>query len=207
MPLLISEVFYSLQGEGTNAGKPAIFIRLAGCNLECEWCDTDHRVDSIVSPSYLVDMVSKVTEGRTPMVVWTGGEPLIQLRTAPGLLAMRYLEGAGFAQQAVETNGTIPPSAEMLDHITWFTVSPKPHTKLNDSIMECANEFKVVYTRDLDEVSFDTTIDIVNWISKERKVEKWIQPRSMQMDPAVQWVKNNPDWGLSVQLHKLLQMR
>ena len=99
----ILEIFYSIQGEGRNQGKPAIFIRLAGCNLRCRWCDTPGVYDGGV----LLDagqIIGKIRDFRCREICITGGEPLLQKEELTGLL--RLLSGLGYHTE-IETNGTV----------------------------------------------------------------------------------------------------
>jgi 7-carboxy-7-deazaguanine synthase len=117
MMLALSEIFYSIQGEGTWTGTPAVFVRLAGCNLACDFCDTDYSTKSFASPEEIVAMVRKA--GRDcPMVVLTGGEPLAQAET-PALIEALRRDGRRIH---IESNGTI--FTELPDDV-WLCVSPK----------------------------------------------------------------------------------
>ena len=82
------EIFYTLQGEGTHAGTPAVFVRLAGCNLSCDFCDTDYALRSLTSVEAVVERVREAG-GDCPMVVVTGGEPLAQRETSELIAALR----------------------------------------------------------------------------------------------------------------------
>ena len=123
MPYLVKEIFYSLQGEGFHAGRPAVFCRFAGCNLSCTFCDTDFvGTDGpgggrFATPQDVAGHVRSFWPGGgRPLVVCTGGEPLLQL-DAPLIEA---LHAAGF-EIAVETNGTLPAPAG---------ARPTPSTKI-----------------------------------------------------------------------------
>ena len=158
MTYSVKEIFYTLQGEGANAGRPAVFCRFAGCNLwsglerdrgsaVCQFCDTDFvGTDGTLGGKYasagaLAAVVARewpaTSQGR-PLVVCTGGEPLLQLDAA--LIAA--LHSAGF-EIAVETNGTIaaPPG------IDWICVSPKAGA---DLVQTQGQELKVVVPQPLD---------------------------------------------------------
>ena len=138
--LTVKETFVTLQGEGSRAGQPAVFVRFAGCNLwsgfekyrhkgrgECAaWCDTDFATGEPISPRKLVKRVVELSDGwATPFVVLTGGEPMLQLKRGTGQDFLALLESAGVAI-AIETNGTIDVGdlyPSVIDHVT---VSPKP---------------------------------------------------------------------------------
>jgi len=123
------EIFHSIQGEGVYAGKPAVFIRLALCNLACVWCDTrytwdwdrcDQRED--VMTISLDDAGEAIRRYGCPNVVITGGEPLVQQRQLTPLL--ERLKGCGFWIE-VETNGTIAPGKKLVELVDHWSVSPK----------------------------------------------------------------------------------
>ena len=132
--LALAETFYSVQGEGTYAGTPAVFVRLAGCNLNCRFCDTDFSVRFFAS---IEDVVARVRElgGECPMVVLTGGEPFAQAET-PALIAALLADGR---RVHIESNGSI---ATELPAGVWLTVSPKE--RLHPAMAARANEIKLI---------------------------------------------------------------
>lgn len=134
--LQLVEIFYTLQGEGTFTGTPAVFVRLAGCNLACDFCDTDYSLKFVASVN---DVVRRVREagGDCPMVVITGGEPFAQSETLALIAALR----ADGRRVHVESNGTIPASAELPNDV-WLTVSPKE--RLDTGMARRANEAKLI---------------------------------------------------------------
>lgn len=118
------EVFYSLQGEGPSAGSPAMFIRLAGCNLRCVWCDTKHAQTGGIecTPQEVADILAR-QPGWDRLVV-TGGEPLVQTRELEELFFLLPER----VKIEVETNGTIAPAPALIERVTEWNVSPKlPH--------------------------------------------------------------------------------
>ncbi len=135
--LQVTEIFYTLQGEGTWAGTPAVFIRLAGCNLACAFCDTDYALRSMES---IVDIVARVEElgGACPMVVLTGGEPLAQSVTPALVDALR----AAGRRVHIESNGTIFVE---LPRDVWLCVSPKE--RVDPRMARRANEVKFIVDR------------------------------------------------------------
>jgi len=132
--LQLSEIFYSIQGEGTWTGTPAVFVRLAGCNLACDFCDTDYSIKSFAS---IDEIVANVREqgGDCPMVVLTGGEPLAQA-DAPALIEALRRDGR---RVHVESNGTI--YTDLPDDV-WLCVSPKE--RVDRRMAERANEAKLI---------------------------------------------------------------
>jgi 7-carboxy-7-deazaguanine synthase len=193
----VNEVFYSIQGEGYWTGTPAVFIRLAGCDLRCSWCDTDHTLVMEADENNLLQVALKMwckATGLDPMIaranghlVLTGGEPTIQ---NIGPLIKLLCEHWNTVQ--VETNGcrlhAIPPE----DNV-WVTVSPKlyrPGLR--------GHELKVVLDGQLNPQWFLQTANDCAFR------HHYIQPCSLNNGPAVQYVKENPSWRLSPQVHKLL---
>jgi organic radical activating enzyme len=132
--LQLAEIFYSVQGEGTWTGTPAAFVRLAGCNLACAFCDTDYALKFVAHVDEVVARV-RAEAGDCPMVVVTGGEPLIQRATLALIDALR----ADGRRVHVESNGTLdvalPPGV-------WLTVSPKE--RLHPAMAARANEVKLI---------------------------------------------------------------
>jgi organic radical activating enzyme len=135
--LQLAEIFYTLQGEGTWAGTPAVFVRLAGCNLSCAFCDTDYSLKFFASVDEVVQRVAEIGGG-CEMVVLTGGEPFAQQET-PALIAR--LRAAG-RRVHIESNGTL--SSELAADV-WLTVSPKE--RLDPGMAARANEAKLIVDR------------------------------------------------------------
>ena len=189
----IKEIFYSLQGEGSNAGTPAIFIRFAGCNLACPWCDTNYHYGDQMEVEDIIDkcleLVPKGEFTEKMMVVLTGGEPSLQVDHK----LLRELHQEEF-YVAIETNGT----HEIPDDIDWVTLSPKEGSTL---ALDYADEVKVVYTGTSPE-HWREKIVCHNW---------FLQPlhngTSANTEETVKYILNHPDWQLSMQLHKILGLR
>ncbi len=135
--LQLAEIFYSIQGEGTWSGTPAVFVRLAGCNLACEFCDTDYSLKKLAS---IDDVVARVRElgGDCPMVILTGGEPLAQSAT-PALIDALRRDGR---RVHIESNGTIYAN---LPTDVWLCVSPKERVDVR--MAERADEAKLIVDR------------------------------------------------------------
>ena len=192
----ISECFVSLQGEGWFTGTPAAFIRLAGCNLQCPFCDTDFHSRQTLSEEEVARWVAQTGMHH---VVLTGGEPALQL--SPTLIEL--LHEAGLFVQ-IETNGTVPLPEEW--GIDWITCSPKfgyvAEAPLRLSRMD---ELKVVFTPGMDLSPYDNIPAQV----------RFLQPCDMG-DPArndlilretVNYCLAHPAWRLSLQTHKILGIR
>lgn len=132
----VNEIFHSIQGEGRHTGTPAVFIRLAGCNLRCDFCDTEHQPHQDLTEE---EIMRQIADFPADHVVIAGGEPMLQLT----LSFINHLHGAGKFVQ-IETNGTIPIKGYC--PIDWITCSPKfdlcPHAELR---LQRIDELKVVY--------------------------------------------------------------
>jgi organic radical activating enzyme len=180
----ITETFYSIQGEGYHAGTPAFFIRFAGCNLRCPWCDTNHAKRR---EAYAKDLAGEASTYPSTLVILTGGEPTLH-NLFPLVSALRA-EGK---YVAVETNGTLLTGGH-IDLFDWLTVSPKPGWKYDLSAL-WGNEIKVVLDDVLDPHQFESCF-FKHW---------FIQPCSGNFEPAIRFVKENPRWRLSIQVQKLI---
>jgi 7-carboxy-7-deazaguanine synthase len=129
-----AETFYSVQGEGTWTGTPAVFVRLAGCNLNCRFCDTDYSLKEYASVESVVARVRELG-GACPTVILTGGEPLAQRESSTLIDALRR-DGR---RVHIESNGSI--AVDLPDDV-WLTVSPKE--RLDPRMAARANEVKLI---------------------------------------------------------------
>jgi 7-carboxy-7-deazaguanine synthase (Cx14CxxC type) len=207
----VHEIFFSLQGEGAHAGRAAVFCRFAGCNLWtgreeerdsaiCQFCDTDFRGTGgigggrFTTATELSDTIAEQWPSGTsgaPWVICTGGEPLLQLDGA----LIDALHGRGFSV-AIETNGTLLAPAG----IDWICVSPKAGAPL---LQRVGNEIKVVFPQD------GLRLDELERLEFEHR---FVQPMDGPDLPAntraaVEWCLGHPAWRLSLQTHKILQIR
>ncbi|NUA25215.1 7-carboxy-7-deazaguanine synthase [Cupriavidus basilensis] len=215
MTYAVKEIFYTLQGEGANAGRAAVFCRFSGCNLwsgreedrasaVCQFCDTDFvGTDGTEGGKYrtaeaLADKVAaqwpqavdSSAAGR-PLVVCTGGEPLLQL-DAPLIDA---LHARGF-EIAIETNGTLP----VPEGIDWVCVSPKMGSEL---VVRRGDELKVVIPQDGQDFAAYEGLDFRYFL-----VQAMDGPLARQNTAlAVEFCQRRPLWRLSLQTHKLLGIR
>ena len=220
MPYVVREIFYTLQGEGQNAGRPAVFCRFSGCNLwtgreadrhraVCQFCDTDFvgvgpDGGRFAEAEALADAVlarwpsvreRRATGGR-PLVVCTGGEPLLQLDAS----AIDALHARGF-EVAVETNGTQPAPAG-LDHIC---VSPKAGAPL---VLTRGHELKLVFPQehaDAQPHRFVTLPFDAFYLQPLDAGDAAIT--RVNIERALEYCLNHPEWRLSLQTHKLLDIR
>jgi 7-carboxy-7-deazaguanine synthase len=199
----VAETFYSVQGEGEWTGAAAFFIRLAGCNLNCTFCDTDYTHKATMS---IRELVTKASGLPARKVVVTGGEPLLQ-DTQPLVVALRK---AGFKTH-LETNGTLPTHYDW----DWITVSPKaPVYKLDRKIMAMASEIKFLVGIPCWEEYIHAVVDGFNL--RERIL--WVMPLGKaypcgtqllqnNIDLAVDFVLHNPQFKLCAQVHKFIGVK
>ena len=197
MMLPVVEDFYSLQGEGRNAGMPAYFIRLAGCDVGCPWCDSKPaRSFDAGIPTAVDVLAARVGACGAANVVITGGEPLAH---DLGPLT-NALHDAGF-DVFVETSGTKPFSGSF----DWVTLSPKRHLPPLDEAFGIADELKVVVESSDDlqwaaECAAKTSSDCLLFLQPEWSRRQEITPL------AVDFIKRNPQWKLSLQTHKFIDI-
>lgn len=176
----IVEIFYSLQGEGFYTGTPAVFVRFAGCNLACDFCDTNHKQQKELTNEEIVGVVCQYS---TKFVVLTGGEPSLQV--SEELVDLLHANGR-FVM--IETNGT----QKVPQNIDWITCSPKEGTKV---VLNKVNEVKVVFQKQ----------DVEVW--KNAIVADWyfLQPCSCKnTTDVVAYIQEHPHWRLSLQTHKYI---
>lgn len=194
----INEIFYSLQGEGYFTGTPVIFIRFAGCNLNCKFCDTDHQPYKEYSEEEILREIKKYAP--CDRVVLTGGEPTLQI-TADFIDLL--VESGYFVN--IETNGTrpLPP----LVNVHWVVCSPKFEFCSNADIkLDWIDELKVVYHGKEQDMSKYDEIEATY---------RYLQPcdtgdaiaNNHIIEEAIEFIKQNPKWRLSLQTQKLLGIR
>jgi 7-carboxy-7-deazaguanine synthase (Cx14CxxC type) len=212
MSYAVKEIYYTLQGEGARSGRPAVFLRFAGCNLwtgrerdragaVCRFCDTEFvGTDGpgggrYASPADLAEAVSRHWPGDAlpqarPYVVCTGGEPLLQLDAA----AVTALKGAGF-EVAVETNGTLeaPPGLD------WVCVSPKAASRL---LLRSGNELKLVYPQAEPEARPERFAEFAfdHFFLQPLDDDRLADNTRASID----YCLRHPQWHLSLQSHTIL---
>lgn len=190
----VKEIFYSVQGEGVNIGVPAVFVRFSGCNLwsgrnedrdsaVCKFCDTEFVGGYRMT---LEQIVSEISMMMAPLVIFTGGEPALQLdqELVDSVRDMHRMV-------AVETNGT-----RALPHVDWICVSPKAETEV---VVREADELKLVYPQ--------TGITPEQAEKAVRAPVKWVSPMDgpdlqANTQMALEYVSQHPDWRLNIQAHK-----
>lgn len=194
----VNEIFYSLQGEGWFTGTPAVFVRLSGCNLRCPFCDTDHHTGQQMTA---LEIATEVGRYGARHVVITGGEPTLQLE--PELL--RRLKALGLTVQ-LETNGTMEVPPEALALIDWVTCSPK--TPPSDIRIGRIDEVKVIWEGpglDL-EPYFHGPYALARVHSLQPCDTSDPSRNAAIIRSAVEAVKADPRWRLSLQTHKLIHI-
>jgi organic radical activating enzyme len=191
------EMFYSLQGEGYHQGKAAYFIRLAGCDVGCVWCDVKDSWNASKHPVLTIDeIVSSALAHPARLAIITGGEPLLYNLDA----LTTDLKKAGF-EINIETSGSSPMSGKW----DWVCLSPKKFKAPLDESIQAASELKVVIFNTHD---FEWAETYAKQVGPSCKL--YLQPewdKSNQITPLViEYIKANPRWELSAQLHKYIQV-
>lgn len=191
----IHEIFYSLQGEGYHVGTPAVFIRLAGCNLRCPFCDTDHEQGEEMTEE---EIVKRVQEFPARHVILTGGEPSLQLTES---LITRLHEADKYV--AIETNGTHPLPLG----IDWITLSPKSPFLTQSAarpILKQCDEMKLVYTgADFSTYSQFPDIQVKHYFLQPCDTGDPTRNKAL-LQEAIAYCLKHPQWRLSLQTHKMI---
>ena len=197
MALPVMEHFYTLQGEGFHQGRAAYFIRLGGCDVGCVWCDVKDSWDADKHPKYSIEqLVTEVKKTLTQLVVITGGEPLMHQLDA----LTAALKASGL-QTNIETSGAHPLSG----HWDWICLSPKKFKEPLPSILPHAHELKVVIFNKSD---FEWAEKYAAQVSPSCKL--YLQPewdKAAQVTPLIiDYIKAHPQWDLSLQVHKYINV-
>jgi len=195
--LPVVEMFNSIQGEGIHTGKPAFFIRLGGCDVCCTWCDEKIAWDASLFPLISVDeIVQKVLDSGANTAVITGGEPFrYDLQELTERLAKNHIACMA------ETSGT----GKITGQWSWITISPKAQQHPLPENYQYANELKVVIQKEQDFLWAEKNASEV-----QSHVVLYLQPewsRFREILPhIIRYIKDNPKWRLSVQVHKFLNI-
>lgn len=210
----LNQMFYSLQGEGRNAGRTALFIRLSGCNLECQWCDEDNDVvrAQLGAGSLAAKALFTCSDKPCPdLIVFTGGEPFQQLtmnlvRTVRNAFEQAYEE---VPMVCVESNGTLAYNDRITDldeakhrGIDFITLSPKHLNGEIPVVWQSCSEVRVVLDDQIDPAPFIDCED-PQYIAAS---DYYISPCSEEFAPAIKYVMENKFWKLSLQTHKILDI-
>jgi len=191
------EAFYTLQGEGFHQGKAAYFIRLSGCDVGCVWCDVKESWDEEKYPLQSIEeIVSKAKENAARLAVITGGEPtLYNLEEITS-----ELKKEGFAVN-IETSGSSPLTGTW----DWICLSPKKFKPPLPEILKKANELKIIIFNQSDFLWAEKYAALVSDSCK-----LYLQPEWGKAEIVTPWIidyiKQNPKWGLSLQIHKYINV-
>jgi 7-carboxy-7-deazaguanine synthase len=212
MSYAVKEMFLTLQGEGAQAGRPAVFCRFAGCNLwsglerdrataQCRFCDTDfvgtdgQNGGKFASAEALADALQALwpedVVGADAYIVFTGGEPCLQLDAA----LLEILAARGF-ETAVETNGTL----EVPEAVDWICVSPKPQAPLKQTR---GHELKFVYPQDTLSPDDFADLDFEHFFLQPMDTGE-AESSWHNVQAAISYCLQNPQWRLSLQTHKII---
>jgi len=197
LPLPVMEHFYTLQGEGFHQGKAAYFIRLGGCDVGCVWCDVKDSWDAGKHPLLKIeDLILNIEKTPAEVVVVTGGEPLMYNLEELTL----ELQTAGLKTH-IETSGAYPLSGTW----DWICLSPKKFKAPLPGILPHASELKIVVFNKSD---FDWAEKYAALVSPECKL--YLQPewdKAAEMTPSIiGYIKDHPQWELSLQIHKYINV-
>lgn len=192
----VNEIFYSIQGEGAHSGEAAIFLRLSGCNLRCSFCDTEHQPYQDLTED---EICAEIAKYPASLVVITGGEPTLQLTRS----LVDKIHDLG-KMVAIETNGT----REVPSNVDWVTVSPKSLFvgEIGKPIIKTAQEVKIILAdlHTYDDPTFGTTatcysVQPCDTLNKARNRDI--------INRCLNFVKENPKWKISLQMHKILNVQ
>ncbi len=192
----IMEDFYTIQGEGAHTGRAAYFIRTAGCDVNCWWCDVKESWDEDKHPMVTTgELVKRAVESGAEFVVITGGEPLLH-NLEP--LTVR-LKQKGL-QVHIETSGSSPLSG----HLDWVTLSPKRFKKPLEENFPYVDELKIIVLKNKDLEWAEENAEKCPPGTRLLLQPEWETPSSIKL--IVDYVKKNPEWGISLQTHKFINV-
>lgn len=192
MKLTVNEIFYSLQGEGGRSGEASAFIRLTKCNLACSFCDTDFEEGDDMM---LEEILEVIRQYPCRWIIWTGGEPTIQLRSEH----LSFFHYHGY-KQAIETNGT----RRLPDGLDYITCSPKQDYESIKSRIPVVNEIRIP-------IKVGDEVPDINIfpIAKHYFLSPVFDADTINQENVnycVELIKQHPEWKLSLQMHKLIHI-
>ena len=196
--LPVMEQFHTIQGEGYHQGNAAYFIRLGGCDVGCVWCDVKESWNADKHPKYAVEDIITMIKSETPggIVVVTGGEPLMH-----DLNHLTHtLQNAGYRTH-IETSATHALSGNW----DWICVSPKKFKSPLPTVMQQADELKIIVYNTSDFKWAEIHAQSVNETCKLYLQPEWSMAEKMT-PLIVDYIKSNPQWQLSLQIHKYIQV-
>lgn len=197
--LSVNEIFYSLQGEGSRAGSPNIFIRLSKCNLNCWFCDTEFDSGTEFT---VEELAAEISQFPCKSIIWTGGEPGLQLTDE----TVDFFKQRGYFQ-AIETNGTKP----LPQNLDFITCSPKQVTtaQLHKNFPNGVSEMKCIFNgrpeyliEELPQANHYYLSPV--FLGKEK--ERMELDRDI-LQECITYILENPGWQLSIQQHKIWQIQ
>jgi len=211
----VNDIFYSLQGEGRNTGRAAVFVRFAGCNLRCPFCDTEFDTFREMTAE---EIVATISQYPARFVVLTGGEPTLQVDEA----FVDLLHQHGY-EVAMESNGTRPAP----NNLDWLTVSPKESPRGTSKEVRgtrLPNELKVVFDENTDPETYLLPPSLQSkaaepsasfLLPRETPPLLYLQPcdtgdaarNAYIIKRCVDYIKAHPQWHLSLQTHKLIDIK
>lgn len=195
--LPVMEYFYTIQGEGFYSGRAAFFIRLAGCDVGCVWCDVKESWDVNEHPLVTLDFLEKeVVTSRTNFVVITGGEPAMYDLTA---LINRLKKHA--IEVAIETSGTY----KLIGAIDWYCFSPKKFKEPIEEAYQKANELKIIINHPSDFEWAEMHASKVDSNCKLYLQPEWSKQERF-LPTIIDFVKKHPKWRISLQTHKFMNI-
>ncbi len=195
--LPVMEMFYSVQGEGFNTGQPAAFIRIGGCDIGCHWCDVKEAWDASMHPlTKLEDIITYLSSFPAKAVVLTGGEPLLyNLQPLCDGLKNNNI------RIYIETSGAYPMSGRF----DWICLSPKKNQAPRPEMLLMADELKVIIHEESDLQWAEQNAALV-----KKKCKLYLQPEwskyNLMMPQIVDYVKAYPQWMISLQAHKFMNI-
>ena len=205
LTLPVMEAFYTLQGEGFHSGRAAYFIRLGGCDVGCFWCDVKDSWDASVHPQRSIDEIieevkffsnESLPHKNLPIVVVTGGEPLLHNLNQ----LTEKLQAENFKTH-IETSGSSPLSGSW----DWFCLSPKKFKKPLPEAFAAADELKIIVFNKSDFKWAEENAAHVNNNCKLYLQPEWSKVKEIA-PLIVEYIKSNPRWQLSVQMHKYISI-
>ena len=214
--LPIVEKFHSLQGEGFHTGKSAFFIRLAGCEVGCSWCDTKHSWNSKNYPLFSIDsLLREIIKARlngAAFIVLTGGEPLHHNLDAFCKIVKNKTNNAKHKSIKIhiETSGV----SEFSGVYDWITLSPKRHKPPKEYFLNKCDELKIIINDKKDVIFAQEISEHLSNIKNDKNYNSekklFVQPAwnsNKGYKLAIEFAKRNPDWTLSLQTHKYLSIQ
>ena len=197
LSLPVMEHFFSIQGEGFHSGKAFYFIRIAGCDVGCSWCDVKESWEIENHPVYKIHQILQfITNSKVNRVVITGGEPLLYYLDP---LCIKLAKKGILTH--IETSGSHPISGIW----DWFTLSPKKRKLPNEESYQKANELKIIISR-LNDLKFAESQ--ASKVSEDCKL--FLQPEwsksHLVLPTIIKYVKDNPKWNISLQIHKFMNI-